>query len=85
MSSPPSKPLQFSFSSKNLFLSCILQGNSRLVYRAVVTHSTISREMLTDTSSLRGLISRSLAILLAVGIGGIHSVEICRSKGVKCL
>ena len=34
-----------------------------------------SREMLTDTSSLRGLISRSPAILLAVGIGGIHSVE----------
>ena len=43
-----------------------------------------SREMLTDTSSLRGLISRSPAILLAVGIGGIHSVEIWRSEGVKC-
>ena len=44
-----------------------------------------SREMLTDTSSLRGLISRSPAILLTVGIGGIHSVEIWRSEGVKCL
>ena len=44
-----------------------------------------SGEMLTDTSSLRGLISRSPAILLAVSIGGIHSVEIWRSEGVKCL
>ena len=38
------------------------------------------REMLSDR-----LISRSPAILLPVGIGGIHSVEIWRNKGVKCL
>ena len=44
-----------------------------------------SREMLTEASNLRGLSSRSPVILLAVGIGGIHSVEIWRSKGVKCL
>ena len=44
-----------------------------------------SHELLTDASNLRGLSSRSPVILLAVGIGGIHSVEIWRSKGVKCL
>ena len=44
-----------------------------------------SRKMLTDTNSLRGLISGSPAILLAVGIGGIHSVEIWHNEGVKCL
>ena len=44
-----------------------------------------SRELLTDGSNLRGFSSRSLVILLPVGIGGLHSVEIWRSKGVKCL
>ena len=44
-----------------------------------------SRELLTDASNLRGLSIRSPVILLAVGIGSIHSVEIWCSKGVKCL
>ena len=38
-----------------------------------------------DTSNLRGLRSRSPVILLAFDVGGIRSVEILRSKGVKCL
>ena len=41
----------------------------------------LSREMLVDTSSLVGRPD----ILLAVGIGSIQSVDILRSKGVKCL
>ena len=44
-----------------------------------------SRKLLTKASNLRGLSSRSPVILLAVGIGSIHSVEIWRNKGVKCL
>ena len=44
-----------------------------------------SREWLTDASNLRGLSSRSPVILLDVGIGDIHSVEIWCSKGVKWL
>ena len=54
----PSRPLQFSFSSKNFFCQAfrkeireILTGN-----RTAVTHSTIFRR---DTSNLRGLSSRS--------------------------
>ena len=41
--------------------------------------------LVIELRSRRGLSSRSPVILLAVGIGGIHSVEIWRSKGVKCL
>ena len=70
------------FSFEEFFLPGIgeiLTGN-----RTAVAHSTIFRR---DTSNLRGLssISRSPVILLAFDIGGIHSVEICRSKGVKGL
>ena len=58
----------------------ILTGN-----RAAARTQLFSREMLTEASNLRGLRSRSPVILLAVDIGGILSVEIWRSKGVKCL
>ena len=85
MWSPLSKSLQFSFSSKNFFCPAFCKEILDWYIELRSRTQLFSREMLTDTSSLRGLISRSPVILLAVGIGGIYSVEIWRSKGVKCL
>ena len=65
----------FAWKSEKFWLAIELRSRTQL----------FSRELLTDASNLRGLSSRSLVILLSVGIGGIHSVEIWCSKGVKCL
>ena len=53
----------------------------RIFYTPHYPHSALRTPrpftvMLTDASNLRGLSSKSPAILLAVGIGAIHSVEI---------
>ena len=80
--SPPSKPLQF-FLSLNFF-SCPAFWKQSEKFKSNELWSRVqllSREMLVDTSSLVGRPD----MLLAVGIGSIQSVDIWRSKGVKCL
>ena len=75
--SPPSKPLQF-FSLARHFGNKSEKFKSNELWSRV---QLLSREMLVDTSSLVGRPD----MLLAVGIGSIQSVDIWRSKGVKCL
>ena len=129
----PSRPLQFSFSSKNFFcpafreeireilaseysrlsLACErsrisgcrftppknnggvkrqleIRLRSQATFHSLPLLRAIELQSRTqlfrrDTSNLRGLSRSSPVPLLAFDVGGIHSVEIWPSKGVKCL